>query len=63
MEISDRAIQIKAAFSAAIAFGTALFGWVGWVVVIWLFSAGLVTGTFMMRNKYKKMLDSPRHLC
>lgn len=27
------------------------------VVVIWLFSAGLVTGTFMMRNKYKKMLE------
>ena len=36
MEISDRAIQIKAAFSAAIAFGTALFGWVGWVIVIWI---------------------------
>ena len=39
MEISDRAIQIKAAFSAAIAFGTALFGWVyrdieKWIVVM-----------------------------
>lgn len=29
-------MQIKAAFSAAFAFGTALFGWVGWVIIIWL---------------------------
>lgn len=48
MEISDRAIQIKAAFSAAIAFGTALFGWVGWMVVLWLIALLLdyLTGTF-----------------
>ena len=36
MEVNDRAVRIKAAFSAAIAFGTALFGWVGWVIVIWI---------------------------
>ena len=48
MEISDRAIQIKAAFSAAIAFGTALFGWVGWVIVIWICAMVLdyLTGSF-----------------
>ena len=36
MEPGEKAIKIKAAVSAAIAFGTALFGWVGWVVVLWI---------------------------
>ena len=48
MEANDKALQIKAAFSAAIAFGTALFGWVGWVIVLWLAAMVLdyLTGTF-----------------
>ena len=33
---NDRIIKIKAAVTAAISCGTALFGWVGWVVLIWL---------------------------
>lgn len=48
MEANDKALQIKAAFSASIAFGTALFGWVGWVIVLWLAAMVLdyLTGTF-----------------
>ena len=48
MNANDKALQIKAAVSAAIAFGTALFGWVGWVIVLWLAAMVLdyVTGTF-----------------
>ena len=48
MEANDKAIQIKAAFSAAIAFGTALFGWVGWVIILWLAAMVLdyLTGSF-----------------
>lgn len=48
MEANDRAQQIKAAFAAVIAFGTALFGWVGWVIVIWLAAMVLdyLTGSF-----------------
>ena len=48
MEVNDRAVRIKAAFSAAIAFGTALFGWVGWVIVIWICAMVLdyLTGSF-----------------
>ena len=48
MDANDKAVQIKAALSAAIAFGTALFGWVGWVIVIWLCSMVLdyLTGSF-----------------
>ncbi len=47
MEANDKALQIKAAFTASIAFGTALFGWVGWVVVLWLAAMALdyLTGT------------------
>ena len=48
MDANDKAVQIKAALSAAIAFGTALFGWVGWVIVVWLCSMVLdyLTGSF-----------------
>ena len=48
MEANDKAIQIKAAFSAVIAFGTALFGWVGWVIILWLAAMVLdyLTGSF-----------------
>lgn len=36
MTISDKAMQVKAAVSAALAFGTSIFGWVGWVIILWL---------------------------
>lgn len=36
MAAPDKALEIKAAITAVIAFGTALFGWVGWLVIVWL---------------------------
>lgn len=36
MDAPSRATEIKAAIAAVFAFGTALFGWVGWVIIIWL---------------------------
>ena len=48
MDTPDKAAEIKAAVAAACAFGTALFGWVGWMVVLWLVAMALdyLTGTF-----------------
>lgn len=47
MNAPETALEIKAFFTAIGAFGTALFGWVGWVVVIWLFALVLdyITGS------------------
>ena len=47
MDANDKAVQIKAALSAAIAFGTALFGWVGWLIILWLLATALdyIAGT------------------
>lgn len=47
MNAPETALEIKAFFAAIGAFGTALFGWVGWVVVIWLFALILdyITGS------------------
>ena len=47
MNAPESALEIKAFFAAIGAFGTALFGWVGWVVVIWLFAILLdyITGS------------------
>ena len=36
MDAPGRAQEIKAAIAAIIAFCTALWGWVGWAVIIWL---------------------------
>lgn len=36
MNAPETALEIKAFFTAVAAFGTALFGWVGWIVVVWL---------------------------
>lgn len=36
MEAPNKVTEIKAAVSAVIALGTALFGWVGWIVIVWL---------------------------
>ncbi len=48
MDTPDKAAEIKAAAAALIAFGTALFGWVGWMIVLWLAAMALdyLTGTF-----------------
>ena len=47
MNAPDKAAEIKAAFAAAAAFGTALFGWVGWLIMLWLAATALdyITGT------------------
>lgn len=47
MNAPETALEIKAFFAAIGAFGTALFGWAGWVVVIWLFALILdyITGS------------------
>lgn len=55
MDTPDKAAEIKAAAAALIAFGTALFGWVGWMVVLWLAAMALdyLTGTFAaLYNKH-----------
>ena len=36
MNAPDKAIEIKAAIVAFFAFLTALWGWVGWAIIIWL---------------------------
>ena len=53
MNAPDKAAEIRAAFTAAIAFGTALFGWVGWVLTVWFIAMVLdyITGTLAaMKN-------------
>ena len=37
MDAPDRATEIKAALAAIIAFCTALWGWMGWAILIWVF--------------------------
>lgn len=37
MSAPDKATEIKAALAAVIAFFTALWGWMGWAVLIWVF--------------------------
>lgn len=37
MNAPERATELKAAFAAIIAFLTALWGWVGWAILIWVF--------------------------
>lgn len=47
MNSPDKAVEIKAAITAALAFVTALIGPVGWVVIVWIFSMifDYLTGT------------------
>lgn len=47
MNTPDKAAEIKAAIAAAAAFGTELFGWVGWLIILWLLATALdyITGT------------------
>lgn len=48
MNAPDKASEIKAAITAAIAFCTSLFGWAGWAVVLWLIAMVMdyITGTW-----------------
>ena len=48
MNAPDKASEIKAAITAAIAFCTSLFGWAGWAVVLWFGTMVLdyITGTW-----------------
>lgn len=53
MNAPDKALEIKAAIVAVFTFLTALFGWLGWAVIIWL-AAMLIdylTGTFAALSK------------
>lgn len=36
MNAPEKAVEIKAAIAAVIAFLTALWGWVGWAIMIWM---------------------------
>lgn len=52
MNAPDKATEIKAALAAVIAFLTALWGWLGWAVLVWVFCFLLdyVSGTFAARK-------------
>lgn len=53
MNAPDKAIEIKGAITAVFAFGTALFGWVGWIIIVWLAAMVLdyLTGTWAAMYK------------
>ena len=55
MKTPDKAAEIKAGAAAVIAFGTALFGWVGWLIILWLAATALdyLTGTFAALSRGK----------
>lgn len=52
MTTPDKATQIKAAIAAILAFLTALWGWVGWAIIIWVFCILMdyVSGTAAARR-------------
>ena len=53
MNTPDKATEIKAFFAAILAFCTALWGWLGWAVIILIFCMCLdwVTGSWAARRK------------
>lgn len=52
MNAPDKATQIKAAVAAFFAFMTALWGWVGWAIIIWISCVVLdyISGTASARR-------------
>lgn len=52
MNTPDKATQIKAAIAAVLAFMTALWGWVGWAIIIWVVCIVLdyISGTAAARR-------------
>ena len=53
MDTPDRATQIKALLAAALAFLTALWGWLGWMVLLLIVCMGLdwITGSWAARRR------------
>lgn len=53
MNVPDKAIEIKALLAAVLAFFTALWGWVGWAVMIFIFCMFLdfLTGSWAARAR------------
>ena len=53
MNAPDRAVEIKAAIAGVFAFVTALIGWIGWIVVLWLAAMVLdyLTGTWAAMSR------------
>jgi len=53
MNAPDKAIEIKAAVTGAIAFVTALIGPIGWIVIVWIIAMLLdyLTGTWAALSK------------
>jgi toxin secretion/phage lysis holin len=52
MNTPDKATQIKAALTAVLVFLTALWGWVGWAIIIWITCVVLdyISGTAAARR-------------
>jgi toxin secretion/phage lysis holin len=52
MNAPEKAVEIKAAIAGIIAFLTALWGWVGWAVILWLACIVMdyLAGTFAARK-------------
>lgn len=53
MNAPDKALEIKAAITGVFAFITALVGWIGWIVIVWLVSMLLdyLTGTWAAMSR------------
>lgn len=62
MSTPDKATQIKGAIAALLAFLTALWGWVGWVIIIWFAAVVLdyVSGTAAARRNGEWSSDVAR---
>lgn len=62
MNTPEKATQIKAAIAAVLAFLTALWGWVGWAVLIWAFCIVLdyISGTAAARRSGEWSSDIAR---
>ena len=56
MNAPDKAVEIRAAVVAFIAFLTTLWGWVGWAIIVWLACVLLdyATGTWAANGRAKK---------
>ena len=62
MPAPDKANEIKAVFAAILAFLTALWGWIGWAVIIWVacFVLDYVSGTAAARKNGEWSSDIAR---
>ena len=62
MNAPDKATEIKAALAAIIAFMTALWGWLGWIVIIWIAAILLdyISGSLAARREKNWSSDIAR---